>query len=161
MQFSGKPVRVKTPCIGICSTTSRGDSVCRGCKRYSFEVINWNSYAVEAKVSVLKRIEKLVTQILQNKIRIFSIPNLKLGLEQAQVPFDEDLSPYCWLHNLLKKHHQHIEDLKLFGAYALPGYENLTPAELSECVEEELLVLCQAHLERYSVEPATSTNTAG
>ncbi|MDO7671884.1 MAG: DUF1289 domain-containing protein, partial [OM182 bacterium] len=26
---------VKTPCIGICSTTSVGDWVCRGCKRYS------------------------------------------------------------------------------------------------------------------------------
>ena len=151
---------VKTPCIGICSTTSLGDSVCRGCKRYAFEVINWNSYDAEAKSSVLNRIEKLVDQILKNKIRIFSIPNLKLGLEQAQIPFDENLSPYCWLHNLLKKHHQHIDDLKLYGAYALPAYDSLSAAELSECVEEELLLLCQAHLDRYKIEPgATEKNT--
>ena len=30
--------RTRTPCVGICSTTY-GDDVCRGCKRFSFEVI--------------------------------------------------------------------------------------------------------------------------
>lgn len=34
---------LRTPCIGICSTTSLGDRVCRGCKRYAAEVIDWNS----------------------------------------------------------------------------------------------------------------------
>ncbi|MBU2098945.1 MAG: DUF1289 domain-containing protein, partial [Gammaproteobacteria bacterium] len=28
-------VSTKTPCIGICSTTSVGDKICRGCKRFS------------------------------------------------------------------------------------------------------------------------------
>ena len=37
--------QVKTPCIGICSTTSLGDKICRGCKRFNFEVIRWNSYS--------------------------------------------------------------------------------------------------------------------
>ncbi|MEC7008614.1 MAG: DUF1289 domain-containing protein, partial [Pseudomonadota bacterium] len=32
---------IKTPCIGVCST-GIGDSVCRGCKRFSHEVIHWN-----------------------------------------------------------------------------------------------------------------------
>ena len=40
---------VKTPCIGICSTTSVGDWVCRGCKRYSTEVIGWISFGEEEK----------------------------------------------------------------------------------------------------------------
>ncbi|MEO1955257.1 MAG: DUF1289 domain-containing protein, partial [Gammaproteobacteria bacterium] len=34
---------VKTPCIGVCSTVF-GDEVCRGCKRFQNEVIEWNSY---------------------------------------------------------------------------------------------------------------------
>lgn len=150
----------KTPCIGICSTTSLGDQVCRGCKRYSFEVINWNSYDGAAKASVLSRIEKLLTQILENKLRIFSVPNLQLGLKQANVPFDENLSPYCWLHNLLKKYHQQIDDLKHYGVYALPGYENLSMAELSEVIEQELLLLCEAHLERYYHGPIAQAKSA-
>ena len=30
---------VRTPCIGVCSTTSLGDRICRGCKRSNVEVI--------------------------------------------------------------------------------------------------------------------------
>ena len=151
---------VKTPCIGICSTTSLGDKVCRGCKRYAFEVIDWNTYDADAKASVLSRIEKLVTQILENKFRIFSLPNLQLGLEQARVPYDKTLSPYCCLHNLLRKHHEHIDDLKQYGAYALPEYSHLTLAQLSELVEEELLVLSEAHLDRYYKLPAADSSNA-
>ena len=35
---------LKTPCIGVCSTVF-GDDVCRGCKRFQHEVIQWNSYS--------------------------------------------------------------------------------------------------------------------
>ena len=140
---------VKTPCIGICSTTSLGDPVCRGCKRYAFEVIQWNSYDSAAKQAVLKRIETLVSQIMAHKFRIFSVPNLKAGLERARVPFDPALSPYCWLHNLLQKQHRQLESLSDFGAYALPEFGELSLSQLSELVERELLQLSQAHFERY------------
>lgn len=140
---------VKTPCIGICSTTSFGDSVCRGCKRYAFEVIGWNSYEAEAKQAVLNRIEKLICQILENKLRIFSVPNLKAGLEHLAVQYDPSLSPYCWLHNLLKKCHRDIVNLSEYGAYVLPEFQQLPLEELCELVDREILILTQAHYERY------------
>lgn len=139
----------KTPCIGICSTTSLGDKVCRGCKRYSFEVINWNAYSVESKAAVLKRIEKLICQIFENKFRIFSVPSLRDGLKRVNIPFSEDVSPYCWLHNLLKKSPQKINNLEEYGVYPLPDYEQYSPEELCELTENELLTLCQAHFDRY------------
>ena len=142
-------MKVKTPCIGICSTTSLGDMVCRGCKRYAFEVIQWNAYDADAKLAVLKRIEKLLVQILENKFRIFSVPNLKLALDQSSIPYDESLSPYTWLHNLPKKNHQGIDDLQHYGTYVMPEYAQYSLPELAEMVEEELIVLCEAHLDRY------------
>ncbi len=33
---SGRP---RTPCVGMCSTTY-GDLVCRGCRRFSHEIVN-------------------------------------------------------------------------------------------------------------------------
>ncbi|MEM9624509.1 MAG: DUF1289 domain-containing protein, partial [Pseudomonadota bacterium] len=33
----------RTPCVGICSTTY-GDLVCRGCKRFAHEIVQWNAY---------------------------------------------------------------------------------------------------------------------
>lgn len=140
---------VKTPCIGICSTTSFGDAVCRGCKRYAFEVIGWNGYDAAAKQAVLNRIEKLICQILENKVRIFSVPNLKSGLEQLAVQYDPALSPYCWLHNLLKKSHRTIDNLAEYGAYVLPDYQHTPLSELCEIVDREILILTQAHFERY------------
>lgn len=140
---------IKTPCLGICSTTSLGDVVCRGCKRYSFEVINWNSYDQTAKSAVLSRIERLNTQILENKLRIFSVPNLKAGLLRFQIPFDETLSPYCWLHNLLKKGHRHIDRLEDYGVYALGNYAGMPLSQLCEIIENDLLLLSEAHHARY------------
>ncbi|MDP5074330.1 MAG: DUF1289 domain-containing protein, partial [OM182 bacterium] len=70
---------VKTPCIGICSTTSVGDWVCRGCKRYSTEVIGWISFGEEEKAAVMRRIEKLNKQILEEKFAIDSEDELRAG----------------------------------------------------------------------------------
>lgn len=140
---------IKTPCLGICSTTSVGDVVCRGCKRYAIEVINWNGYDDAAKQAVLNRIEHLNTQILENKLRIFSVPNLKAGLDRLTIPYDETLSPYCWLHNLLKKGHRQIEKLEDYGVYALGDFALMPLDELCELIEQDLLLLSEAHHARY------------
>jgi predicted Fe-S protein YdhL (DUF1289 family) len=147
---------IKTPCIGICSTTSLGDAVCRGCKRYAIEVIHWNSYDAVAKAAVLKRIELLICQILQHKFTIFSEQKLRSGLERWQIPYDPSQSSYCWLHNLLKKHHQQIVRLEDFGSTIVPQYAELSLPELTELAEQEILLLCEAHFSRYIAVPTTS-----
>ena len=40
--------RSSTPCLGICSTTF-GDEVCKGCKRFSHEIVNWTKYSLEER----------------------------------------------------------------------------------------------------------------
>ena len=107
--------KVRTPCIGICSTTSLGDLICRGCKRYSYEVINWNSYGDEEKLAVLSRIEQLNNQIIAARFTIHSSALLQAALKQFKVPYDPSRSPYCWLHNLLKKAHDQLEDVSRYG----------------------------------------------
>ncbi len=139
----------KTPCIGICSTTSVGDAICRGCKRYDFEVIGWNNFKDDEKRAVLHRIEKLNTQIIEEKLRIFSVPSLREGLKAWQVPFDESLSPYCWLHNLLKKNHRNLDTLEEYGVYVRPAYAQESLSALCEMIDREILILCEAHYQRY------------
>jgi len=145
--------KIRTPCIGICSTTSVGDRVCRGCKRYAFEVINWNSYSDQEKLAVLSRVEKLNVQILEHRVAIHSIERLKLGLKSRRVPFDETLDPYCWVHNLLKRCHNSLASLEEFGLSVRSGYRQLTLVELSEQIDREILALCDAHFARYLATP--------
>ena len=142
---------VKTPCIGICSTTSVGDWVCRGCKRYSTEVIGWISYGEQEKAAVMRRIEQLNTQILSGKFQIDSEDELKAGMRRMSVPFDPNLSPYCWLHNLLKKAHHRIDSLESFGVSVRAEYAGIELGELEQRVEGEILALTKAHAERYRV----------
>ncbi len=150
---------VKTPCIGICSTTSLGDRVCRGCKRYAREVIDWNSYNAGAKNAVLARIERLNTQILETRFSISAPDRLQAGLRRLRIPCNPQQSPWCWLHNLLKKGVEEIDDLESFGVRLLPEYSGWDLRDLSIQIEEELLQLAEAHFDRY-IAPARPTPTS-
>ena len=61
--------KVKTPCVGVCSTVF-GDRVCRGCKRFHHEVIEWNGYTDSQKETVWNRLESLKVLIMKSKILI-------------------------------------------------------------------------------------------
>lgn len=52
-----------TPCAGRCSTVF-GDSVCRGCRRFNHEVINWNNYTSEEQRLIWQRLDSQLDQIL-------------------------------------------------------------------------------------------------
>ena len=99
----------------------------------------------------MRRIEKLNKQILEEKFAIDSEDELRAGLRRLNVPYDPALSPYCWLHNLLKKAHHRIGTLEGFGVSVRPEYAGLSMGELEQQVEKEILVLTQAHAERYRV----------
>lgn len=52
-----------TPCAGRCSTVF-GDLVCRGCRRFNHEVIHWNTYTPEQRLTVWQRLDAQLDQIL-------------------------------------------------------------------------------------------------
>ncbi len=139
----------RTPCIGICSTTSIGDAICRGCKRYAFEVIRWNGYSEAEKEAVLRRIETLTVQILKNRFHIQSREALESALNARKIPLNPALSPYCWLHSLLQKASLADIDPAACGFSLLASGQGISLAQLASVVNEELLVLCEAHFERY------------
>jgi len=62
---------IKTPCVGLCSTVY-GDTVCRGCKRFHHEVINWNGYDDAQKRAVWLRLEQLLVQVMMAKLSNWS-----------------------------------------------------------------------------------------
>jgi predicted Fe-S protein YdhL (DUF1289 family) len=140
---------IKTPCIGICSTTSLGDKICRGCKRFGFEVINWNRYSEDEKRAVLRRIDQLTTQIMSERFRIFSVARLQQALEDYRFFYDQEISPYCWLHNLLQKRLYRIDSLQDIGAELTPAYTGVDLRDLILEINQELLTLSQAHFDRY------------
>ena len=61
--------RSTTPCLGICSTTY-GDDVCKGCKRFVHEIINWPKYSMDERAVINDRLEKFKIIILKDRFKI-------------------------------------------------------------------------------------------
>ena len=138
---------VKTPCIGICSTVF-GDEVCRGCKRFQHEIIQWNGYDDVAKRSVLNRLELLKVQIMESKIRITDEGLLMTKLLEFKIKFEEDNNSLCWVFDLLRSGSQSIVSPTDFGFELIDNsVSNLS--ELKKVMEEELFKLSEAHYQRY------------
>ncbi len=58
-----------TPCLGRCSTVF-GDSVCRGCRRFSHEVIDWNRYTAAQRDFIWLRLDQQLDQIILPLVRV-------------------------------------------------------------------------------------------
>ena len=139
--------KIKTPCVGICSTTY-GDEVCRGCKRFQHEVIQWNSYSDQQKEIVWNRLEALKVQIMKTKFNIIDDSKLKSSLDTYNINYYSAVDPFCWVFDLFKQASQSIKDFEEFGLKYLLE-EKISPEEIKKNLEEELFVLSEAHYQRY------------
>ena len=139
--------KVKTPCVGVCSTVF-GDQVCRGCKRFHHEVIEWNGYTDIQKETVWNRLESLKVLIMKSKIFIENQVLLQSKLDSLKISYYDKVDPYCWVFDLIKQASQSINDLSEFGLKPLfePDVELV---ELKRLIEEELFTLSDAHYQRY------------
>jgi predicted Fe-S protein YdhL (DUF1289 family) len=143
---------VKTPCIGVCST-GIGDAVCRGCKRFSHEVINWNAYTAQQKVIVDSRLADFLSQCVANKLRITDRALLQWQLEVQQIRHTAYHDEYCWVFSLLKAGASQIADTREYGFEVDLRYRELPLTALYENIDQEFYILSQAHYERYMLSP--------
>lgn len=142
--------RTRTPCVGICSTTY-GDEVCRGCKRFSFEVISWNGFTPEERESVWKRLEKLKTQIMSSRLEIVEPKFLEKKIKDYQLKIKDDLNELSKAFEVIKQVSESFNNLEEFGIKVFNDSKSLI--ELKEEIENELYTLSKAHYEKYFVEP--------
>lgn len=151
--------RVKTPCIGVCST-SIGASVCHGCKRFAHEVIHWNGYSEEQKQIVDARLAQFLAQCVQNRIRIIDPGRLARQLRTRQIRHNPEHPPYCWVFALLRAGAGQIEHPAQFGFEVDPRYRDRPLIELREQIDAEYFALSSAHYERYYSGPANTIRAA-
>ena len=59
----------RTPCVGICSTTY-GDLVCRGCKRFAHEIVQWNGYDETQKSAIWDRLHALRDEVVLQQVSV-------------------------------------------------------------------------------------------
>ncbi len=139
---------VKTPCIGVCST-GIGDAVCRGCKRFSHEVIDWNGYTPEQKSVVDQRLSGFLSQCVSNKLRVTDPALLEWQLRVQQIAFVEHHDEYCRVFSLLKAGGGQIRNTLDYGFEVDRRYRDISLIALREMIDQEFYILSEAHYERY------------
>ena len=144
--------KVKTPCIGVCST-GIGDDVCRGCKRFAHEVIHWNAYTTEQHQAIRQRLSQLLAQVVSAKIAIVDQPLLEQSITRLQLRFDPAASPYCWVFDLLKAGASQINDFAEYGCRVLPQWQDYSAVALKEQIDGDFYTLSCVHYERYFAAP--------
>ena len=139
---------VKTPCIGVCST-SISDLVCRGCKRFAHEVIDWNGYSQEQRQLVVDRLDDFLQKIVGNIIDIFDEKQLLKQMQYQQIQFNEQLSSSRWVYELLRIGASQISNTEDFGFRLKPEWTRYSLEQIKQFLEQDFYTLSSAHYERY------------
>ncbi len=74
----------RTPCVGICSTTY-GDLVCRGCKRFAHEIVQWNGYDEAQQTKIWQRLHSLRAEVLGFCLHVTNAEDYQHACEEAGI----------------------------------------------------------------------------
>ena len=143
--MSGIKQKTRSPCVGICSTTY-GDLVCRGCRRFAHEIVGWNGYTEEQKVSILERLKQIKKEVVSQHLHIANHPRFEeLCNEVGFESVDLDEKKYAVLAYLITKSERlDFSGLEVTGLYE----DSLDVSKLMSGLESEMYVRAQAHYER-------------
>lgn len=139
---------VKTPCVGICST-GIGDNVCRGCKRFSHEVIHWNAYSEEQRRVIARRLEGYLAQVVANYLAITDPALLQMQIDHQQIRYQPEQDAHCWVFDLLRAGASQIHRLRDYGLARQPVAAELTLTAIKEAIDRDFYALSCAYYDRY------------
>ena len=140
--------RSSTPCIGICSSTF-GDDVCKGCKRFSHEITNWGKFSTDERAVVNSRLEQFKTTILEEKFTISDSELFESKMNEFSINFNSSLDPITWIFDLLRASSNKDLNVNDFGVEILPAFSDLSLIELRDLINQEMLQLSEAHYYKF------------
>ena len=132
----------RTPCVGICSTTY-GDLVCRGCKRFAHEIVGWNGYLESQRDLVWSRLRRLLGESVRAHLRIVDEERLRTAALAAQVPDAARLPADVLAFETLRLSPLPLDALGL--ARVEPGPADVRDAVLA--IDREFYLRSRAHFE--------------
>ena len=143
-----------TPCIGICSTTY-GDLICRGCKRFAHEIVAWNGYTEDQRRRVWHRLYTLRDEATAAFLVVADVRLLRnVGLA-AKLERSGDMSLLTVGYELLRRRARDMISLGEIGLRALND-EPVTPIAVRDAIDREFYLRSVAYFERSFHTPVDS-----
>ena len=120
--------------------------MCRGCRRFAHEIVDWNGYTEEQKVSILERLKQIKRDVLSQYLFVSDEPKFQEfseGLGFDLIDIDEKI--YAVLSYLIAK----SESMEASGLAEINASEGISdPSELMRSIESEMYIRAQAQYER-------------
>ena len=132
----------RTPCVGVCSTTY-GDLVCRGCKRFAHEIVGWNGYEEHQRELVWDRLHDLLAQSVRRHLRIVDAEQLRQAATAARLAGAAMLPPEVLAFHLLRVRQ---DPLAALGVAATSAADENRQA-LVAAIDREFYTRSRAHYE--------------
>lgn len=146
----------RTPCVGICSTTY-GDLVCRGCKRFAHEIVQWNGFDADQRGAIWERLLTLragavaaVVEVVDEAALQETAQRLALATDTAD-PADpaDPAGPANLLYEVLRRLAGRDQMVPLAALGASPvAASRAEPAALLAAIDREFYRRSLAHYER-------------
>jgi len=138
--------RRKTPCVGICSTTY-GDLVCRGCKRYAHEIIQWNAFSAKQRSTIWQRLAELRDGATEELVTVTARDRLAEECRSRGIPAEqiEKTSTASLAYELLCRSLSQPQSLVNAGVRLRDG---LSPLDAVKSIDQAFLARSTAHYER-------------
>jgi predicted Fe-S protein YdhL (DUF1289 family) len=139
----------RTPCVGTCSTTY-GDLVCRGCKRFAHEIVQWNRFEPDQRDAVWSRLLDLRAGAVETVLEIIDVPELRACAHRVGLAGADDLTPPLLVYDLLTRAQWRQSSLSpaSFGARPRQAVPDAGPAALLTRIDREIYARSLAHYER-------------
>jgi len=140
----------RTPCVGICSTTY-GDLVCRGCKRFAHEIVQWNGFDQPQRQAVWQRLLDLRAGAVGALLAVDDHSRLLDAAERLGLSGADSLAPENLLYELLQRLPWREQDwtLEQLGARTVAtDAAGLMPEELLAAIDREFYRRSLAQYER-------------
>ncbi len=126
-----------TPCVGICSTTY-GDLVCRGCKRFAHEIVQWNGYEDDQRDAVWRRLRELRDGSVAKFVSRVQVDALVERADELNVRHDRAMTVYSVAYEVLRR----------LVLRQLPLPNEGSSRELLNRIDKEYYRRSRAHYER-------------
>ena len=134
-----------TPCIGICSTTY-GDLVCRGCKRFSHEIVAWNVYTEDQRERVWTRLHALRDQATAVFVKVSNEHTLRDAAQAAQIELRPAVSALTVGYELLRRKARDLHSVVEVGLVVLDP-SRAEPVAVRDAIDAEFYVRSVAYFE--------------
>ena len=152
----------RTPCVNICSTTY-GDLVCRGCKRFAHEIVQWNGYDDLQQEAVRERLQRVRDEVLSLLLVCHDEALLQNALSDAGLQDLDLMEAQYQLLRFMVRREQPLASVGLALAAEAQALATPLPAQadkvldtlyLMQLLDSETFQRAKAHYERNFKVPA-------